>query len=172
MKYLATGGAVAILSLANPIVPHYLIKAYLRKRRFQKARFLADLKRLQKRELIDCRELADGQTKIILKSAGKRFILQYDIDNIKISRPKNWDGKWRLVIFDIPDEKRAARNALVSKLKELGFYMLQKSVYIHPFPCDNEIEFISSVFKIRDNVLALVIEDLEGSKKVLHLFNL
>src|SRR3990167_2124094 len=43
---------------------------------------------------------------------------------------KHWDGKWRVVIFDIPEEKRIIRNLFRRNLKKWGFKHLQKSVWI------------------------------------------
>ena len=47
-------------------------------------------------------------------------------------RNRRWDGIWRLVVFDIPENQAGARNRLREKLKELGFGMLQKSIWISP----------------------------------------
>lgn len=44
--------------------------------------------------------------------------------------PKQWDEKWRIVIFDIPEEKRVIRNLFRRNLKKWGFKHLQKSVWI------------------------------------------
>lgn len=172
LKYMAFGGAIVVLSLANPVLPHYLIKAYFKNKKFQKAQFLRDLKRLQSRELVDYQELPDGQVKMTLKSNSKKIMLKYDIDTMKLGKPRSWDKKWRLIIFDIPNKKRAASGAFSGKLKDLGFYKLQKSVYLHPFPCEKEIEFITSIFNIREHILILNISDFEGEKKLKYHFGL
>lgn len=44
--------------------------------------------------------------------------------------PQNWDGKWRIVIFDIPEQRRIIRNLFRRNLKKWGFKHLQKSVWI------------------------------------------
>lgn len=44
--------------------------------------------------------------------------------------PKHWNGKWRIVIFDIPEQKRIIRNMFRRNLKKWGFKNLQKSVWI------------------------------------------
>ncbi|MBI4034031.1 MAG: hypothetical protein HY378_00590 [Candidatus Brennerbacteria bacterium] len=99
-------------------------------------------------------------------------MLTYDIDNIKLKRQR-WDGKWRLVTFDIPDSKKTAREALRRKLKELDFYPLQKSVFITPYRCEDEIDFICSVFDVnRNNVLILEVNKFEGAEKLKHHFKL
>lgn len=41
-----------------------------------------------------------------------------------------WDGKWRVVIFDIPENKRVIRDLFRRRLKEWGFKNWQKSVWI------------------------------------------
>lgn len=172
LKYMALGGVVVVLSLANPILPHYLIKAYFKNKKFQKTKFLRDLKRLQSRDLIDYKELPDGQVKMILKSNSKKIMLKYDIDSMKLKKPLLWDRKWRLIIFDIPNDKRVASGAFSNKLKDLGFYRLQKSVYLYPFPCEKEIEFITSIFDIREHILILNVSNFEGDKKLKYHFGI
>lgn len=172
LKYIALGSAVVILSLANPILPLVLSRAYLKKRKFQRSLFLRDLGRLQRRELIDYKEMPNGEIKIILKGNGKRKILQYDIDDMRLIRPRRWDGKWRLIMFDIPDKKRKASNAISLKLRDLGFYKLQKSVYIYPFPCEKEVEFIATVFEVKDCILIMKISSFDGGEKIAHYYNL
>ncbi len=44
-----------------------------------------------------------------------------------------WDGLWRIVLFDIAEEQRKVRDSIRRKLKSLGFAMFQKSVWITPF---------------------------------------
>src|SRR3989344_4076427 len=49
------------------------------------------------------------------------------------NKSKKWDGKWRIIIFDIPQELHRERNILRRRLRSMGFYMLQKSVFIFPY---------------------------------------
>ncbi len=172
LKFLAVGSGIVALSLLEPRLPTKLLAAYMRKKRFQRSLFLKDLRRLQERKLIDFREEAGGILKITLTRRGQEVILRYNFEELKIKRPRHWDGKWRLVIFDIPESHKRAREALRWKLKQLGFYPLQKSVFIHPFPCEDEIDFVSEVFGIRRHLLFLTIPAFEGSEKLAHHFGL
>ena len=52
------------------------------------------------------------------------------------------------VIFDIPEKKKPAREALREKLKDLGMKKLQHSIWITPFPCEKEINLIKTVFNL------------------------
>ena len=107
------------------------------------------IRKLYQSKLIDYRENNDGTISMILTNDGKKKTIRYNLDSIKIKKPGHWDRLWRLVIFDIPEKKRQGRRALVEKLKELGFFSVQKSVFIHPFECKNEIDFITEIFNLK-----------------------
>ena len=99
--------------------------------------------------LIDYKEDKDGSVKIVLTKEGQKKALKFKLDEMEIKKPPKWDGEWRIVIFDIPEKFKKAREALRMKLKELGFLELQKSVFIFPYECEDEINFIVEVFLIR-----------------------
>ena len=149
-----------------------LLKEYFYKKGFRKDLLLKDLRNLQKRDLIEYKELEDGKIKIVLSKKGKNEVLQYDIDNIKLTNQKGWDGKWRLVMFDIPHNRKNARDAFRKKLIDLEFYPIQKSVFITPYPCEKEIEFISAVFEIRKYILILYVLKFEGDVKLKQYFKI
>ena len=103
---------------------------------------------------------------------GQSRVLKYNIEKIKISTPKKWDKKWRLIIFDIPENKKLGRNILRELLKRLGFCQYQKSVWIYPFDCRNEIDFIKEIYEIRPYVKLVVAEKIDDESKYLDFFGL
>jgi CRISPR-associated endonuclease Cas2 len=115
--------------------------------------------------IVDYKEKEDGTVEIVLTKDGRQKALKYQIDEIKIKKTDKWDGKWRIVIFDIPEKKKKAREALREKLKELGFKELQKSVFIYPFECEDEIDFIVEVFEIRPYVRFLRVESFTNEEQ-------
>ncbi|MBI2635059.1 MAG: hypothetical protein HYW79_00765 [Parcubacteria group bacterium] len=119
------------------------------------------IKRLYRSKLVDYKEDKDGTVMLTLSAKGKSRILKYDLDKIEIKKPTQWDKLWRLVIFDIPEDKNVGRKALAAKLKELGFYPMQKSVFIHPYECKNEIDFIVEMFNLAPYVRFLRIKDVD-----------
>ena len=110
------------------------------------------IREFRRDRLVDMVDISDEETKIVLTEKGKLRAMQFKIDEVKIQEPKSWDGKWRIVAFDITEKRKNAWDALRSKLKELGFYELQKSVFIYPFECRDEIDFIVEIFQIRPHV--------------------
>lgn len=119
------------------------------------------IKKLYQSKIVDCKNEKDGTFALILTREGKNIVLKYDIDKIEIKKPIRWDKLWRLIIFDIPEEERAGRIALAAKLKELGFYPLQKSVFIHPYECQDEINFIVEIFDLAPYVRFMRVKDID-----------
>lgn len=89
---------------------------------------------------------------IAITGKGRKRLEKVHFEDITILAPKQWDEKWRLVIFDIPEEHKQARNALSFKLRQLGFQQLQRSVWVHPFACHAEIEAIALYLKVSDYI--------------------
>ncbi|MFH1854992.1 MAG: hypothetical protein ABH810_01105 [bacterium] len=94
-------------------------------------------------------------TTLKITEKGRTKLVNFDIDTIKIKSSK-WDGKWKFVIFDIPEKSRIARDVLRRKLKEIGFVQLQKSVWVSPYECEDEIAFIASVYEVERYVNYIV----------------
>ena len=96
---------------------------------------------LKKRGLVEMRR--DGHDiHIALTKEGRKLAGKYQIDDLSIARPKKWDKKWRLIIFDIPATSNIIRDVFRGKLKEFGFCQLQKSIWIYPFECKEEIKLL------------------------------
>lgn len=119
------------------------------------------IRKLYQSQLVDYKEKNNGMVSLILTDGGKKKYLQYNPDAIKISKPPRWDHLWRLVIFDIPEEKKKGRDALAAKLKGLGFYPVQKSVFIHPYECKNEVDFIVELFDLRPYVRLFIVKETD-----------
>lgn len=122
--------------------------------------------------LVDYKEDEDGFVKIVLTKEGKERALKFKVDEIKIKKTKKWDREWRVVIFDIPEKFKKAREALRHKLKNLGFLKLQESVFILPYECEDEIDFIVEVFQIRPWVKFLRVKSFTNEEQMKIKFNL
>ena len=127
---------------------------------------------LYKSKLVDCKQCADGSIKLTLSNKGKNKALIYKLDQMKIKKPKWWDKKWHLVIFDIPEDIRRCRDALRFHLKQIGFYELQRSVFIFPYNCQDEIEFLTEFYNIRKYVRLATLKDIDNELDLLKHFGL
>ena len=115
---------------------------------------------LRKRGLIKFIKDRDGTCVVKITRAGKKKLVEFAIDSIKLKKPDVWDSKWRVVIFDIPEHFKSAREALRKKLKELGLYQLQRSVFIYPYSLEEEVSFTASFFAVEQYIEILTVESM------------
>ncbi|HBR79431.1 MAG TPA: hypothetical protein DEA46_03325 [Candidatus Moranbacteria bacterium] len=94
---------------------------------------------------------------------GNRLARKIDITNIKLKVLKKWDRKWRMILFDIPENNRVGRDALRRTIKKLGFVELQKSVFVYPYPCRKEIGEVIEFFSLEKFVQQCVVDELDKS---------
>ena len=127
---------------------------------------------LYRSKLVREHENPDGSLTMVLTDKGKQKAITFNIDNMEIKKPKAWDIKWRMVIYDIPEKKRQARDILRETLKRLGFYEYQKSVLVHPYPCQNEVDYIIEYFNVRPWVRIVTAVSLDNELHLRKIFNL
>ena len=107
---------------------------------------------LYKSKMVDMKENKDGAIEMVLTDKGKKTMLLYNFEQMKIPKAIRWDKKWRIITFDIPERLKNARNALREKLLYLGFAKYQKSVFIYPYKCKNEVDFVVEFLNLRPYV--------------------
>lgn len=120
------------------------------------------IKNLYKSKLVDIKENKDGTTTLVLTKNGKQKALKYNLENMKIPKMKKWDNKWRVVLFDIPETRKKIRDALRFHLRGLDFFEFQKSVFVHPYKCQNEIDYLIEFYNIRKYVRILTAENVDN----------
>lgn len=112
--------------------------------------------RLRKEGFIEkSKDLHEDQIILKLTEQGKDYL---KIENAL--KNEKWDGKWRLVIFDIPETKRGLRNTLRQKLKEWGFKYWQKSLWASKKDVAEPIREFIHELGLSDFVLVAVSNDL------------
>lgn len=127
---------------------------------------------LYRSRLIDERTNPDGSTTLVLSDAGRNRALTYTIDQMRIKKLSPWDKKWRVVIFDIPERRKKIRDAIRSHLKQMDFCELQKSVFINPYPCQDEVDFLVEFYQVRPYVRQLIVESLDNELHLKQKFRL
>ncbi len=148
-------GAITIAATS----PYFLLnlrKTLKWRRKYKKEKVQNAFNKLRRDGCIEIKKI-NHQIYITLTEEGKRKAGRLQIDALKIKKPKNWDGKWRIVIFDISQLQRFYRDVFRGKLKELDFYPLQKSVWIHPFDCRDEIELLKDFLGLTDREIRLIV---------------
>src|SRR3989338_5909969 len=175
MLWLAVGGAVAIAA-SSPTFGTSVARSFYKwlkgERKYTNKKVYDTFYQLRKRGCIAF-EKKGHQVFIQLTPEGRKRAGRLQIDSLKISKPKKWDGKFRFVIFDIAQVKNIYRNAFRSKLQELGFLPFQKSVWVHPYPCKDEVDTLRAFFGLNSReVCCVVAEHIENMQDFLRRFRL
>lgn len=120
--------------------------------------------RLVSRGLIERSTSKDGKKQLTLTQKGTRHVqaLLQSSKYATVEIPKRWDGKWRLVIFDIWESRRSVRDALRSRLKTTGFIPIQNSVWAFPYDCEELLFLLRTELRLGKSVLYVVAEGVEN----------
>lgn len=144
-------------------------RKYKESRGREKTNFAEKIKYLKSKGLIS--QFVEGKEKYFeITNKGLDKISKYSLDELDIKGPDKWDGKWRVVIFDIPEKHKVSRNVLRSKLLVLGFLKIQESVYVYPFECTEEITQISNTLSESPNILIMISEIIQGEDQLINKF--
>jgi DNA-binding transcriptional regulator PaaX len=159
--------ALAGVSLMAPNLPQALYKMGILSR---EANDTTTLQRAR-RQLIRRGLLAQRNGKLVLtsKGAATAHILQ---SQYSIQKPKRWDGRWRVLIFDIPEYRKGVRDKIRRTLVHIGFVRLQDSVWAYPYDCEDLIILLKADFKIGKDMLYMIVDELEGDRNLRKEFRL
>ena len=127
--------------------------------------------KLRKQKLIEIRKDTRCH-KIFLTTDGRKVFSRFNYEDLKIKNSKIWDRNFRVIVFDIPEIKRNARNSLREKMKELGFIKFNDSVWVYPYPCQKEIDFIANYWRIGQYVHFILARDITNRELLEKSFNL
>lgn len=159
LQIVATGGILSLAVIA-PNMPKILPKSLLKKVFDRPA---------SSRSAAISRLLASGYMArspngtLELTRKGRTYLA---LEQVRLSakpvRQRRWDGKWRVVAFDISERQRGLRDKIRSELKETGFVCVQQSMWVYPFPCEEFVVMLKSNAHVGKRMLYMVVEELEN----------
>ena len=149
-----------------------IFKIFKGSKKYSKTQIRSAVNSIKSQKLIEYIIDKNGKTVVKITKKGKTKLRAFSIDLMEIKKPKKWDGKWRLAMFDIPMRFTKGREALRYHLKDLNFFQFQKSAWIYPYPCEDEIIFIADFFGVGKYVEILTVESISREEKVERHFRL
>ena len=117
--------------------------------RFQRKTLLYAIRALYRDGLITIEESPEGITTGGITEAGKKAAKE------KISlgeKQKGWDKKWRLIFFDVPEEKKKFRDTFRYHLQKMGATEFQRSAFIFPYPCSREVAALAEKLSLKEHI--------------------
>jgi DNA-binding transcriptional regulator PaaX len=103
---------------------------------------------------------------------GEKALRLWELSDFKLKKPKRWDKKWRIIIYDIPEKKVRSRKQISKMFKQANFYRLQNSVWVYPYDCEDIIGILKTDFSIGKEVLYIIADEIENDGKIRKYFNL
>lgn len=116
---------------------------------FDQKKFKKSLNYLRDKKLATYKQ-QDGVYRLKPTSRGVERALFLAYQDLKLEKPAEWDRLWRVVIFDVPNQRTRARDFFRRKLKEMGFYQIQRSILVTPHPCAKEVIILAEMLGISD----------------------
>lgn len=173
LKVIATSNSLDVKAIA-PRTLHSLKISGLESDKLRRSGYYISIaiKRLAKRNFIKIIKNLDGHQYTEITTLGKRVLLKYEIEGLARNKPLKWDGKFRVIIFDIKEEKRKTRDELRRIIENFGFIYLQKSVWIYPYPCENIISLLKANLYIDDELLFMIVDKIDNDTWLKEKFKL
>lgn len=104
--------------------------------------------------------------KITKKGKTKLSAIKLEGENALVSA--SWDGLWRIILLDLPENRKSERESLRYLLKKAGFVCLKNSAWISPYPFEHLFTNIKKDLGLTTEIMIIVTEFIdEKSKKVL-----
>jgi len=165
LPFIALGG----VAMGNAV---QIFKMFDKNKKYKDKQIRNAITSLHRYKLIEYVSEKNGITIVKITKKGETKLKSFSIDLMKINKPKKWDGKWRVVMFDLPVRFSKARHSLRLKLKQLGFVQFQKSVWVYPYPCTDEILFIAEYYKVRKYIDMMTVLEISNEKNLKEKFDL
>lgn len=171
LRILAGAGAVGLM-FAFPGAAPAIGKLFFGKKEYPRWQTKHIISRLAKRKLVAIENNKDGSVTVKITKEGLSRAFTYQLESMQLIKTKRWDKKWRVVIFDIPEKHKRVRDVFRMRLRQLGLYYLQESVYVSPYPCFNEVEFLRELYGIPVKVRYLLVDKIEDDDELKSHFEL
>jgi len=168
---IATAGILSVAVLAPNALQALKFFGIEPKSKWQKYNINRSIKRLKDHSLI-CFETSSRGTFMRLTQKGEDKLRKFELLGYKLKKPKKWDHKWRMLIFDIKEERKGTRDKIRFTLKRIGFLRLQDSVWVYPYDCEDLVTLMKADFKIGKDLLYLIVDTIEGDIKIKNYFKL
>lgn len=103
---------------------------------------------------------------------GLRHLDLYTLSKKGIAKPRDWDGRWYIVTFEIPDSQKVTRNYLVSQLKLQGFVSYTKGLWIYPFDPTDYVKGLKRLLGLQKEIRLITVSALDGEGALKQQFEL
>lgn len=157
------GAGIITVAVCAPNALH-LLKPFFKNKKYSSKQVIArNIESLVRTGLVKKSISTDGEVVLELTERG---VWESAIHSVNTNSKKLvWDGKWRVVIFDVPNTQSKLRGELTRGMRMYGFKLLQKSVWIYPYQCNDFVKILRTHLELKDSVLYMTVSSMEDEKK-------
>lgn len=106
-----------------------------------------------------------------LTPRGKYMLWRWGEEMPRHKKPR-WDGKWRVIVFDIREKNKSVREKLRAMLTRIGFIRLQNSVWVFPYDCEEMHILLKAELKAGKSILYMIVDTIENDQSLRTHFGL
>lgn len=132
----------------------------------------AEYTRTSARKLVDKGLLVFDGKRYKLTKDGENVLRFWELSDFKFKNPRKWDRKWRVIIFDIPENKKSKRDQIRNLFLKAGLRRLQDSVWVYPYDCEDVLTLFKTELGVGKNLLYLIADEIENDKYLREEFGL
>ncbi len=157
LKILGEKSAISLPELTNRVNPHDCSQN-------DKYAITRSLKGLKDAGLIE--QVSSPQNEYArLTKDGKRKMHSLELENETTLANTSWDGFWRIILLDLPENRKSERESLRYLLKKAGFMCLKNSAWISPFPYEHLFANIKKDLGLTTEIMIIVTEFVDEETK-------
>lgn len=107
-------------------------------------------------------DIDSGQSKYAkLTKEGKKksHSIKLECENAVISN--TWDGYFRIIVLDVPEERKSEREALRYLLKKAGFICVKNSVWVSMYPFEHLFTNIKNDLGLTTELIIIVTDKVD-----------
>jgi CRISPR/Cas system-associated endoribonuclease Cas2 len=164
---IGVAGIIAAAAVAPNMFQILGRSGALNKLKYQSKSILARLKIKGEIEFVE----RDGKQYVQLTNRGEEFLM-IERQKMLLAKPRKWDRRYRLVMFDVPEKRKKIRDQLRHQMQEVGFLRIQNSAWVYPYDCEEFIALLKADLHIGKDVLYAVVEEIENDAQIRKHFRL
>lgn len=123
-------------------------------------------------ELKDKGYLYLGGDNVRLTNKGLQLQKLIKIEETTLKKPRQWDGYWRLISYDVPEIGKRDRDYFRQTINKWGLRMIQESLWVYPYNCKEEIAVLADGLNIAPHVIYMMTDQMPEEDKWQEYFEL
>lgn len=107
--------------------------------------------RMVQQDFLKVRKIGNRSYASLTEKGGRR--MEDGVERVYSSRNLQWDGRWRVVIYSIPENRRDIRNQIRKELNWTGFGVISPSTWTSPNPLEDQVMEMAKTYQLEDHII-------------------